>query len=123
MGSVYVAAGIIAAMMACGEIPARAQALSPAESMESESQQEHLRSCNAEATSKSIDGDARDSFMRTCLSRKIGEGNLNVAQRKMELCTAQATEQSLQGEARASFLNTCLKPPPATPPTAAPAAS
>ncbi len=128
MRLVGVSAGILVALMACA-VPACAQSQAPtpsgasADGADPTGQQEHIRSCSADAASKSIDGDARDSFMRTCLSRKIGAGNLNAAQQKMESCNAKAVEQTLVGDARAAFISTCLKPPAATPPATPPAAS
>jgi hypothetical protein len=74
-------------------------------------QPEHIASCAADAAAKSIDGDALDSFMRTCLSRKTGEGNLNTEQKKMQSCTAKATDQGVEGEARTTAIDACLKPP------------
>jgi hypothetical protein len=128
MRLVCVSAGMLIALMACA-VPAcaQSQALTPSEpsaaGADPASEQEHIRSCAADAASKSIDGDARDSFMRTCLSRKIGAGNLNAAQQKMDSCKAEASERTLVGDARDAFITTCLKPPAATPPAAPPAAS
>jgi psiF repeat len=129
MRSASVSIGLIVALMTgTVTVPAGAQSQvttqgqAPA-SDEDSAGQDHIRSCDADATTKSIDGDARESFMHTCLSRKIGEGNLNAAQRKMESCTSEAAEHSLQGDARMNFINACLKPPAAEKPGASPAAS
>jgi hypothetical protein len=34
----------------------------------SNSQQQRMKDCNAEATTKSLSGDSRKAFMKTCLS-------------------------------------------------------
>jgi hypothetical protein len=105
---------VAAALLAASLLSTRSTAQpAPSEGSDLATQQpEHIASCAADAAAKSIDGDALDSFMRTCLSRKTGEGNLNTEQKKMQSCTAKATDQGLEGEARTTAIDACLKPPP-----------
>jgi psiF repeat-containing protein len=74
------------------------------------SQQEKMKSCNAEATKESLSGDARQKFMSTCLKADSGGGTkLTSQQQKMKDCNASATSQNLKGTARQDFMSSCLK--------------
>jgi len=53
------------------------------------SQQEKMKTCNADATAKGLKGAERKSYMKSC--------------------NAEATAQGLKGDARKSFMKTCLK--------------
>lgn len=73
------------------------------------SQQDKMTSCNAEASSKQLSGDARKSFMSTCLSNKPAAAPKgNSQQEKMKSCNAEASGKQLKGDARKSFMSSCL---------------
>lgn len=72
------------------------------------SQQELMKSCNAQAGSQKLAGDARKSFMSQCLSGKP-TSKLTPQQQKMQTCNTQAGAQKLTGDARKNFMSTCLK--------------
>ena len=76
-----------------------AQALTP--------QQELMKTCNAQAGSQKLAGDARKSFMSECLSGK-SPAELTKQQELMKTCNAQAGSQKLAGDARKSFMSDCL---------------
>jgi hypothetical protein len=71
------------------------------------SQQEKMKECNADATTKSLSGDERKAFMKTCLSKK-GVKLSNSQQQRMKDCNAEATTKSLSGDSRKAFMKTCL---------------
>jgi hypothetical protein len=70
-------------------------------------QQELMKSCNGKAGEQKLSGDARKSFMKTCLSSKPAA--LTPQQELMKSCNAKAAAQSLKGDARQQFMTTCLK--------------
>jgi hypothetical protein len=88
-------------------------------------QQQKMKDCNAQATEQKLAGDARKSFMSTCLkgsSTAAAAPPKQVTQReKMKVCNAQAGEKHLAGDERKNFMSTCLKGSTAT--TPAPAAA
>jgi len=74
------------------------------------SQQERMKSCNAEAATKKLAGDARKTFMSDCLSGKTAEDTKPKTQQvKMKDCNASASDQKLTGDARKAFMSSCLK--------------
>jgi hypothetical protein len=74
------------------------------------SQQTKMTTCNAEAKSKSLAGDDRKAFMKTCLSAAPAPAApMNSQQQKMKDCNASAKTQSLTGDARKQFMSNCLK--------------
>jgi hypothetical protein len=75
------------------------------------SQQEKMKTCNTEATSKALKGADRESFMKTCLSHEAAAPAkpANSQQEKMKSCNAEASTQGLKGTDRHSFMSTCLK--------------
>jgi psiF repeat len=75
------------------------------------SQQEKMKSCNAEATSKGLHGAGRKSFVSTCLSGEAAAKPANSQQEKMRSCSAEATTKGLKGADRKTFMSTCLKGP------------
>ncbi|WP_283149791.1 PsiF family protein [Silvimonas soli] len=80
--------------------------------MATNSQQDKMTSCNADAKTKALSGDARKTFMSTCLSASAPAPAASVPatqQDKMKTCNADATAQSLKGDARKSYMSTCLK--------------
>ena len=73
-------------------------------------QQEKMKTCNAQAKTQSLSGDARKSFMKTCLSAQpAAEPKLNSQQQKMKQCNADAKAKGLTGADRKTFMSTCLK--------------
>ena len=74
------------------------------------SQQEKMKTCNLQAKEQSLSGDARKSFMKTCLSNEAAaESKLTPQQQKMKQCNADAKAKSLSGADRKTFMSTCLK--------------
>lgn len=68
-------------------------------------QQEKMKTCNADATAKSLKGDERKAFMSTCLKKDMPQ----TQQQKMKTCNADAPSQALKGDARKAFMSDCLK--------------
>lgn len=77
------------------------------------SQQSKMTSCNADAKAKSLTGDDRKSFMKTCLSAAGASApaakTLTPQQQKMVDCNKQAKDKALKGADRKTFMSTCLK--------------
>jgi len=73
-------------------------------------QQDKMKTCNLQAKEQSLSGDARKSFMKTCLSNQpAAESKLTPQQQKMKQCNADAKARSLSGSDRKTFMSTCLK--------------
>ena len=74
-------------------------------------QQNKMTTCNAEATTKTLKGDERKAFMKTCLSAPAANDakTLTPQQQKMKDCNASAKTKALTGDARKTFMSTCLK--------------
>jgi hypothetical protein len=70
-------------------------------------QQDRMKSCNADASKKSLQGDARKAFMKDCLAAKPAAAT-NTQQQRMKQCNADATARKLAGDARKDFMRTCL---------------
>jgi hypothetical protein len=90
--------------------PALAQA--PAPSAAQSAQRDRMKTCNTDAGTQKLSGDARKSFMADCLSGKTAstpEKQLTPQQAKMKSCNADASAKSLKGAERKSFMSTCLK--------------
>lgn len=68
-------------------------------------QQEKMKTCNADATTKALKGDERKAFMSTCLKAKPAA----TQQEKMKTCNADATTKALKGDERKTFMSDCLK--------------
>lgn len=68
-------------------------------------QQEKMKTCNADATAQSLKGDARKAFMSTCLKKQVPQ----TQQEKMKTCNADATAKVLKGDERKTFMSECLK--------------
>jgi psiF repeat len=85
-------------------------ALAQSTSSHTNSQQEKMKTCNADADSKSLKGDDRKSFMKTCLSKEgsASAKSGNSQQEKMKTCNADATSKGLKGDDRKAFMKTCL---------------
>ncbi len=83
----------------------------PALAAEPTTQQNKMKSCNADAKTKDLKGDERKAFMKTCLSAKAeapAEGN-TAQQNKMKSCNADAKAKDLKGDERKAFMSSCLK--------------
>ena len=74
-------------------------------------QQNKMTTCNAEASTKTLKGDERKAFMKTCLSAPGANDakTLTPQQQKMKDCNASAKTKALTGDARKTFMSTCLK--------------
>ena len=72
------------------------------------SQQEKMKTCNADASSKGLKGDDRQAYMKTCLSKEGATKTGNSQQEKMKTCNADASSKGLKGDERKSFMKTCL---------------
>lgn len=73
-------------------------------------QQDKMKTCNAQAKDQSLSGDARKSFMKTCLSQQpAADPKLNSQQQKMKQCNADAKTKGLSGADRKTFMSSCLK--------------
>jgi hypothetical protein len=73
-------------------------------------QQEKMKTCNAQAKTQNLAGDARKSFMKTCLSNQPAEApKLNSQQQKMKQCNSDAKTKGLSGAERKTFMSNCLK--------------
>lgn len=77
------------------------------------SQQQLMKSCNSQAQSQNLSGDARKSFMSNCLSGKesgsSGTSSSTSQQQLMKSCNTTASSQQLTGDARKQFMSNCLK--------------
>ena len=73
-------------------------------------QQEKMKTCNADATTKALKGDERKAFMSTCLkAAPAAAATPSTPQERMKTCNATATTQALKGDARKAFMSDCLK--------------
>jgi hypothetical protein len=73
-------------------------------------QQDKMKTCNSQAKTQSLSGDARKTFMKTCLSNQPADApKLNSQQQKMKQCNADAKTKGLAGADRKTFMSTCLK--------------
>lgn len=93
----------------CLAFPALAQ--SPAPSAAQSAQRDRMKSCNVDAGTQKLSGDARKSFMADCLAGKSAAPTkeLTPQQAKMKSCNADASAKSLKGAERKTFMSTCLK--------------
>ena len=72
-------------------------------------QQNKMKSCNAEAGDKK--GDERKAFMKECLAAK--KQAKATQQEKMKTCNADAKTKALKGQERKAFMKDCLSNKPA----------
>lgn len=71
-------------------------------------QQEKMKTCNAEAKTKTLKGDERRAFMSQCLALTAEEKKERQAQlEKSRACTAEAKDKALKGDARKKFVSEC----------------
>ncbi len=76
-------------------------------------QQQRMKDCNADATSKGVKGDERKKFMSSCLKGESAAPakatDKQAAQReKMKTCNSDATSKGLKGDERKKFMSSCL---------------
>ncbi len=100
---------LILPLTMCLAAPAFAQ--SPAPSAAQTAQRDRMKTCNTDAGTQKLAGDARKSFMADCLAGKSAAPakELTPQQAKMKSCNADASAKSLKGAERKSFMSTCLK--------------
>lgn len=72
------------------------------------SQQEKMKTCNADAKTKALSGDERKAFMKSCLSADSADTGLTKQQSKMKTCNADAKTKALSGDERKAFMKSCL---------------
>jgi len=102
---VVVAAVLFATGMAV--LPAAAQT---SRSPQLTQQQERMKSCNSEAGSQKLTGDARKSFMSDCLAGKsTAQVPAASQQQKMKDCNTSASAQKLSGDGRRQYMSNCLR--------------
>lgn len=73
-------------------------------------QQQKMKECNAEASSKALKGEERQAFMKSCLSAIAPEPMKKVTpqQEKMKACNKEAADKQLKGDERKKFMSSCL---------------
>lgn len=73
-------------------------------------QQQKMKECNAEASSKTLKGEERQAFMKSCLSAKAPESMKRATpqQEKMKACNKDAGDKQLKGVERKKFMSSCL---------------
>ena len=108
-----VSKSVFAAALAASLWGAIAQAQTATPAKKENSQQNRMALCNADAKSNNLQGEARKSFMKTCLSKSTSKSGkaLSGSQQRMADCTRNAKARSLAGEARKAFMSSCLKKP------------
>ncbi|MBT0724795.1 phosphate starvation-inducible protein [Rosenbergiella sp. S61] len=80
-----------------------------ASAAEKTAQQQKMTVCNQQASSQSLKGDSRKSFMSNCLKKDSKTTGLTAQQQKMKTCNATAKDKKLAGAERKSFMSGCLK--------------
>jgi psiF repeat len=75
-----------------------------AEEKKPTAQQSKMAACNKDAGDKKLEGDARKTFMKECLSAKA-DGR-TAQQEKMKACNAGAGDK--KGDERKAFMKECL---------------
>jgi psiF repeat len=96
-------------MLAAVAVPALAQDTTKQPSAAQAAQQQKMKDCNTEATAKSLKGDARKTFMSSCLSGTPAAAPAKMTQQeKMTACNKEATAKNLKGDDRKAFMSTCL---------------
>ena len=102
------ATAIAAALLLAG--PALAQQPDKQPSKKQAAQQQRMKSCNAEASEKDLQGRERQAFMSDCLKADSGKsGKMTAQQQRMKSCNAQASKKELKGDERKAFMSKCLK--------------
>jgi hypothetical protein len=81
------------------------------------SQQDKMKTCNAQAGTQKLAGDDRKTFMKSCLSAGSSAPaakTLTPQQLKMKSCNADAKTKGLKGDDRKAYMKTCLSGPAAS---------
>lgn len=77
------------------------------------SQQTRMKTCNADAATRELKGDARGGFMKDCLAGRTvapaGGAVATSSQQRMKDCNAKASADKMAGGARKTFMSSCLK--------------
>ena len=70
-----------------------------------------MKTCNADEKAKTLKGDDRKAFMKSCLKGETAEAQAKgtTQQSKMKTCNAGRHRQSPQRRDRKAFMSTCLK--------------
>ncbi len=97
---------VLAAAFASGAL---AQDKDAQKSMPLTAQQQRMKDCNAQAGGKGLKGDARKSFMSSCLKGQEPSKARTEQQEKMASCNKQAGDKKLKGADRKAFMSECLK--------------
>jgi hypothetical protein len=69
-------------------------------------QQNRMVTCNQDAGDRALQGEARKTFMKACLSGQTVPATRQ--QIRMIDCNRQAQEKALKGDERQAFMKTCL---------------
>lgn len=74
-------------------------------------QQQRMKSCNTEASDKHMAGDARKTFISSCLAGNVSSTGsaMTPQQEKMKACNTEASTKKMTGDARKTFMSSCLK--------------
>jgi hypothetical protein len=74
-------------------------------------QRQKMTDCNQQATTQSLKGTDRKTFMSQCLKAeaKTSDKAMTPQQNKMKTCNADAATKDLKGDARKTFMSSCLK--------------
>jgi hypothetical protein len=73
-------------------------------------QRQKMTDCNQQATTQSLKGDERKTFMSHCLKAETKpDQKMTEQQNKMKTCNADAGKKDLKGDARKTFMSSCLK--------------
>lgn len=83
-------------------------AIAQSSTTHSNSQQEKMKTCNADASAKALKGADREAYMKTCLSKEGSASKGNSQQEKMKSCNADASSKGLKGTDREAFMKSCL---------------
>jgi hypothetical protein len=83
-------------------------AQAPTTAAHTNSQQEKMKTCNADASAKGLKGTDREAYMKTCLSKEGAAHKGNSQQEKMKSCNANANTKGLKGTERETFMKSCL---------------
>ncbi|WP_279157447.1 PsiF family protein [Obesumbacterium proteus] len=105
-------AGLLLASSALAADPATTDAKAvKAPSAKQLAQQKKMTDCSQQASSQSLSGDARKTFMSTCLKAETNPTatTLTPQQQKMKTCNAEAKSKTFKEGERKTFMSGCLK--------------
>ncbi|AOW15033.1 hypothetical protein LPB72_21085 [Hydrogenophaga crassostreae] len=72
-------------------------------------QQNRMKTCNADEKAKTLKGDGRKAFMKSCLKGETVAVAGTTPQSRMKSCNVDASAKALKGNDRKAFMSTCLK--------------